>query len=44
MVKKGGHKCSDIFENLIVASSISLFMLQVKFPDPDRIFKSFLLQ
>ena len=32
--KRGPLKRSDIFRNLIVAFSISLFILQLKSPDP----------
>ena len=40
--KKGANENSDIFRNLIVAFSISLFTLQLKSSDPyKRIFKSF---
>ena len=43
--KRGPLKRSDIFRNLIVPFSISLFMLQLKFPDAyKRIFKSFSLE
>ena len=39
---KNGKKRSDIFRNLIVAFSISLFLLQLKSSDPYKgIFKSF---
>ena len=43
--KRGPLKRSDIFRNLIVAFTISLFILQLKPSDPyNRIFKSFLLE
>ena len=43
--KRGPLKRSDIFRNLIVAFSISLFILQLKSSDPyKRIFKSFSLE
>ena len=42
---RGPLKRSDIFRNLIVAFSISLFILQSKSSDPyKRIFKSFSLE
>ena len=43
--KRGPLKRSDIFRNLTVPFNISLFMLQLKFPDAyKRIFKSFSLE
>ena len=43
--KRGPAERSDIFRNLIVAFSISLFILQLKSSDPyERIFKSFSLE
>lgn len=44
MVKKGAIKYSDLLRNLIVAVSISLSILQLKFSDPHKIiFKCFSL-
>ena len=43
--KRGPLKRSDIFRNLIVAFSISLFILQLKSSGPYKtIFKSFSLE
>ena len=43
--KRGPLKRSDIFRNLTVPFSISLFILQLKSPDPyKKIFNSFSLE
>ena len=43
--KRGPLKYSDIFRNLVVAFSISLFILQLNSSDPyKRIFKIFSLE